>query len=73
MHIDDLLGLHRLIRRARRRDQHALAVAQADIPRRSLVDTQRIHAQAGIDDGLPLFPVVFSRHFNALLQPADNA
>ena len=72
IHVDDLLGLHRLVGRAGRRDQQAVAVAQADIARRALVDAERIHAQAGVDDGLALFPVFRGRHFNVLLQPADN-
>ena len=72
-HEHDLLGLHRLVGRAGRRDQQALAVAQADISRRSLVDAERIHAAAGVDDRLALFPVLLGRHFKTLLQPRDNA
>jgi len=62
MHIDDLLGLHRLIGRAGRRDQHAVAMAQADVSRCALVDAEHIHAQAGVDDGLTLFAVLRGRH-----------
>jgi hypothetical protein len=61
-HIGDLLGLHRLIGHARRRDQHPGVVAQADIARCALIDAQRIHAQAGVDDGLALFPVICGEH-----------
>jgi hypothetical protein len=72
-HEHDLLGLHRLVGRAGRRDQQALAVAQADISRRPLIDAERIHAAAGIDDRLALFPGLFWSAFQALLQLADNA
>jgi hypothetical protein len=40
----------------------ALAMAQADIPRRPLIDAERMHAAAGIDDRLAFFPVFFGRH-----------
>jgi hypothetical protein len=61
-HENDLLGLHRLVGDACRRNQHPLVMAQADISGRTLVDTQLVHTQAGVDDGLALFPIVCGGH-----------
>ena len=65
MHVDDLFGVHRLIGRARRRDQHAVPLAQADIARGALIDAQRIHPQAGVDNRLAFFPVIHGGHISA--------
>jgi len=62
IHEHNLLGLHRLIGRAGRRNQHAIAMAQADISGSALIDAQLVHAQTGIDDGLALCPVIRARH-----------
>ena len=66
--MDDLLGPHRLVRRAGRRDQEPLAVADADVARGTLVDAERIHALAGIDDGLALVAVFHGRPYQRALR-----
>ncbi len=51
-HRDDVLGLHVVIGHAGRRDEEALAVPEADVAGRSLVDAERVHRTAGVDDAL---------------------
>ena len=68
-HMDDLLRPHRLVGRAGRRDQQSVAVAEADIARCALVDAERVHAQAGIDDGLALVPVFHGRAYQRASRP----
>src|SRR5258707_624204 len=62
IHENDLFGAHRLIGCTRRRDEHPVVMAQADVSGCALIDTQLVHAQTGIDDGLTLGPVIGCRH-----------
>ncbi len=54
LHEDDVGRLHVVIGHARRRHEHAALDAEPDISRPALIDPERVHPPAGVDDAAPL-------------------
>src|SRR5689334_25054173 len=57
-HENDLVWGHRFVGNAGRCDEKAVAVADADIARGTLVDAERVHPPTSVDDGLPFLGFV---------------